>query len=334
MIDPRTRTAQYIPTGKSDTKKLDYDYMILATGLRRHWPAVPKSGRYSEYLKDARSFIDSIIGSNSSVGRRVVVIGAGAVGIEFAAEIKHNHPSLNVSLIHSRSEVLSSEPLPAEVKERVKLLLEEEGVDVILENRATVTTLNDRKFKVLLANGTEIVADAVLDTTKKGSATTGCLPADCLNEQGEVKATPQLSFPTSIPNSHRHFAAGDVVSWSGIKRAGGAMVMGQVAATNLFAALLNEEDVEAKFEPGRLPEFPVVIGLAVGKQCLTYNGTEVQYGEQLMKDYFQDDLGWNASLQYLGLTDVQENKVGKDKTETVVTEVGTDLDLEPVVITA
>jgi apoptosis-inducing factor 2 len=310
-LNPETCTAKYVPAGQLKEEQLEYDYVILATGLKRHWPAVPKSGYYADYMREAYDFIDSITGNGIGTERNVVVIGAGtsirsidlaweltcgtgAVGIEFAAEIKHNHPSLKVTLIHSRSEVLSSEPLPSEAKQRAKTLLEEEGVEVILGNRASVSKVSNGQFKVLLVNGTEIQADFVLDTTKKGSATTNCLPSDCLDEQGEVKVTPQLTFPTAVPNSHRHFAAGDVVSWSGIKRAGGAMVMVQVAATNIFATLLNEEDTEAKFKLGALGEYPVVMGLAVGKQCMTYNGTDIMYGEQLMKDYFQDDLGWSG----------------------------------------
>ncbi|KAF2465795.1 FAD/NAD(P)-binding domain-containing protein [Lindgomyces ingoldianus] len=320
-IDPEVKIAEYIDRS-GQSRRQRYDYLIMATGLKRHWPAVPKSGSYAEYVRDAQVLIDKITGNGRvQEERKVVIIGAGAVGVEFAGEIKANYPSLSVTLVHSRSEVLSSEPLPTEVKERVKLLLGEEGVDLKLGNRASVADLSDGKFLVTLANGENIIADVVLDATKKGSPTTNCLPAECLDDENGIKVNSYLQFSSSIPNALSHFGVGDVITWSGIKRAGGAMVMGQVAATNVYASILNSENVTSKpFQLGELPEYPVVIGIAVGKQCLTYDSKQgVKWGVQLMKDYFQDDLGWAYSLKYLGLTDVDEK--GEDASKHTTVEI-------------
>jgi NADH dehydrogenase FAD-containing subunit len=237
----------------------------------------------------------------------------GAVGIEFAGEIKNHYPGISVTLVHSRPEVLSSEPLPAEVKEKARSILEEEGVKLVLGNRASVTELSNGKYEVRLANGNILTADAVLNTTTKGSATTGFLPGECLNDEKEIRITSNLQFRSGIPNSEYHFGVGDVVEWSGIKRAGGAMVMGQIAACNIYASILNSEDSNSNLKLADLPVYENVIGLAVGKQCLTYDKTNgVKWGVQLMKDYFQDDLGWAANLRYLRLTDVEEEVVKDD----------------------
>ncbi|KAF2112777.1 hypothetical protein BDV96DRAFT_497397 [Lophiotrema nucula] len=329
-IDPESKVAEWLDrNGK--TQKQSYDYVVTATGLKRHWPAVPKSGSYVEYKKDAQELIDKITGHGAKQeGRKVVVIGAGAVGIEFAGEISNHYPSIHVTLVHSREEVLSSEPLPSEVKAKVKDLLEEEGVHLVLGNRATITQLPDSKYEVTLANGDKLSADLVLDTTRKGSPTTGFLPAETLNEEQEIKVTPQLSFESSIPNKEAHFGVGDVIAWSGIKRAGGAMVMGQLVAANVYASILNSEDSSNNYTLGELPEYPAVIGIAVGKQCLTYDkASGIQYGVQKMADYFQDDLGWAANLKYLGLTDVEdhvEQKVGYAE----MSEVGVAAEQVPV----
>jgi NADH dehydrogenase FAD-containing subunit len=248
----------------------------------------------------------------------------GAVGVEFAAEIKNYYPGISVTLVHSRSEVLSNEPLPTEVKEKAKSLLEEEGVDLALGNRASVFELPDGKQEVRLADGTILIADAVLDATTKGTATTGFLPTKCLNEEKEIKITSNLQFQSGTPNAESHFAVGDVVEWSGIKRAGGAMVMGQLAASNIYASILNSEDTTNNFTLAELPSYDNVIGLAVGKQCLTYDKTNgMKFGEQLMKDYFQDDLGWAANLRYLRLTDVKNEDVKKPAT-VQLTEVASE----------
>lgn len=326
-VDPQAKVAEWCDrSGK--TQQQAYDYLVMATGLKRHWPAVPKSGSYEEYLRDGKVFIEQITGNNPTKHkhRRVVVIGAGAVGVEFAAEIKTNYPKIGVTLVHSRAEVLSSEPLPSDVKDRVRILLEEEGVDLVLGSRASITEQPNGQFTVTLANGAIITADFVIDSTKKGTPTTDVLPDECLNEDKEVMVHQSLIFKDTIPNASSHYGVGDVIAWSGIKRAGSATVMGQAAAQNIYASILNSEMPATTPDSERhtsteLPAWAAVIGLAVGKQCLTYDPTNgMKYGVDVMQAYFGDDLGWAANLKYLGLTDVVEKTEEVEKTRMV--EVG------------
>jgi NADH dehydrogenase FAD-containing subunit len=337
-VDPEAKVAEWCDR-KGTTQRQAYDYLVMATGLKRHWPAVPKSGSYEEYLRDGKTFIENITGGDLAqhLGRRVVVIGAGAVGVEFAAEIKNCYPQIGVTLVHSRAEVLSSEPLPADVKDRVRILLEEEGVELVLGNRASITEQPNGQSTVTLASGETITADFVIDSTKKGTPTTEVLPSECLNEDKEIMVHQSLMFKETIPNSNSHYGVGDVIEWSGIKRAGSATVMGQAAAQNIYASILNTElsgsaPATERHSLTELPAWAAVIGLAVGKQCLTYDPTNgMKYGVEVMQSYFGDDLGWAANLKYLGLTDVveKENTDGPvEKAEMV--EVG----IKPVQTTA
>lgn len=101
-----------------------------------------------------------------------------------------------------------------------------------------------------------------------------------------------------MPNAQYHFAAGDIVSWSGIRRCGGAMHMGQYVAENVHAHMLKEvAGVEPTWK--ELSEFPAVIGLAVGKKAVIYGPEEgTQDGEDLMKVYFGQDLGFQSRFSY------------------------------------
>ncbi|KAF2993437.1 hypothetical protein E8E13_001174 [Curvularia kusanoi] len=338
-INPEAKVAEWSDrSGK--TQQQAYDYLVVATGLKRHWPAVPKSGSYEEYLRDGKAFIEKITGGDESKheGRRIVVIGAGAVGIEFAGEIKQHYPKIAVTLVHSRDQVLSSEPLPAELKDRVGTMLKEEGVDVVLGNRAKIEELSNGKFEVTLANGEKITADFVIDSTRKGSPTTHILPDECLNEDKEIVVHNSLMFKDTIPNHKYHFGVGDVIQWTGIKRAGSATVMGQAAAMNIYSSILNSELPETAPESDRhgqteLPSWDAVIGIAVGKQCLTYDPKNgIKYGVEVMQNYFGNDLGWSASLKYMGLTDTVdpvEVEVQEPEAATL-TEVG----IKPVSIAA
>lgn len=312
-VDPEAKIAEWSDrSGK--THQQAYDYLIMATGLKRHWPAVPKSGSYEEYLKDSKAFISKIVGGDPQKpveGRRVTVIGAGAVGVEFAGEIKTHYPGVKVTLIHSRDQVLSSEPLPSDVKDKVKDILEEEGVEVITGNRASITEQANGEFEVKLANGRVLTADFVIDSTTKGEPTTGVLPDACLNSDKEIEVNEDLSFKDQIPNAAAHFGVGDVVAWSGIKRAGSAMVMGQAAAHNIYVQILNSERTNASSEdpynPYSLTQWGPVIGIAIGKQCLTWGAEAgMKYGVEVMQGYFGDDLGWAGNLKYMELTDVVE----------------------------
>jgi NADH dehydrogenase FAD-containing subunit len=337
-INPDAKVAEWCDrNGK--TQQQAYDYLVVATGLKRHWPAVPKSGSYEEYMKDGEAFIKKITGGDSSKlqSRKIVVIGAGAVVIEFAGEIKKYYPEIGVTLVHSRAEVLSSEPLPSELKERIKTMLEEEGVNLVLGSRATITELANGQYDVTLANGEKLTADFVIDSTRKGEPTTEILPGACLNEDKEIMVQQNLMFKDTIPNSTSHFGVGDVIAWSGIKRAGSATVMGQAAAQNIYSAMLNSELPTSAQESDRyieteLPSWEAVIGIAVGKQCLTYDPKNgIKYGVEVMQNYFGDDLGWAASLKYMGLTDVIEvESVVEEPEAAKLTEVG----IKPVSISA
>lgn len=76
-IDPELKVAEWLDrSGK--TQQQSYDYIIVGTGLKRHWPAVPKTGLYEDYIRDAKALHDRITGGNPNTNdRKVVVIGAG-----------------------------------------------------------------------------------------------------------------------------------------------------------------------------------------------------------------------------------------------------------------
>jgi hypothetical protein len=156
-----------------------------------------------------------------------------------------------------------------------------------------------------------------------------------------------LMFKDTIPNASSHYGVGDVIAWSGIKRAGSATVMGQAAAQNIYASILNSEISAPSILPSdaistaphtetgteteryaltELPAWAAVIGLAVGKQCLTYDPTNgMKYGVDVMQGYFGDDLGWAANLKYLGLTDVIEKEGLEEPEKVEMGEVGVEI---------
>lgn len=101
-----------------------------------------------------------------------------------------------------------------------------------------------------------------------------------------------LQFPESLPNADSHFAVGDAVSWSGIKRSGNAHIMGQFAATNIVQMLIAVEDggnsEEAKL--AACPPFKSMMSLAIGEQAIGMR-FGLMYGKEVKERAFGRGLG-------------------------------------------
>ncbi|KAL2009820.1 hypothetical protein VTN00DRAFT_5627 [Thermoascus crustaceus] len=223
----------------------------------------PCASTRQQYIQDAKSHIASIKDSRDNP---VVVIGGGAVGTEFAAEIKHYHPEQRVILIHSRSTVLSNEPLPEALKENTLKTLKRDGVEIILE------------IRLQLSNGDELVAGHTIWATSRHLPRTDFLPPESLNENGFVKVLSTMQFCPTILKSSMHFVVGDIAEWPGIKRVGRALSMGQCAAVNIVKLMATTSSKQSKeTEAFELQEYPYKWGM--------FDGPEVY------KNSFGTDLG-------------------------------------------
>lgn len=297
-VDPSTRTATVLDAATQEPRSLTYDYLVVSTGLRRAWPAVPQSLRRKQYLLEAGAHIDRV--RNHAAADGVVVVGGGAVGIEMAAELKVVAPGTRVTLVHSRDRLLSSEPLPDECKDRALELVREAGVEVLLGKRLAGTTeVRDDETgrtvtEVAFADGGRMRAGAVIVAVSKSVPSTGFLPAAALDGEGYIKVRANMMFPEDTPDAASHFAIGDAIRWSGIKRCGGAMHMGYMVAHNIHELVLERMNgTSPKFQ--EMSEVPPMIGLAVGKKAVSYGPAQgVMSGEDVMKAFFGADLGFDS----------------------------------------
>ncbi|RGP64181.1 apoptosis-inducing factor 2 [Fusarium longipes] len=301
-VDPAAKQATILAHLTQDKTTLQYDYLVAATGLRRVWPVVPQSLTRKEYLLEAENHINAV--QNAKHG--VVVVGGGAVGIEMAAELKMVKPHLNVTLVHSRDKLLSSEGLPDETKDVALKLLREAGVEVLMSHRLASkskveTTDGSEKYDIEFTNGHRMSASVVIMAISRSVPTSTYLPASALDEDGFVKIKPNLQFEQGTPNAGSHYAAGDITKWPGIKRCGGAMHHGHYVALNIHQSILSQR-------AGHVPSYkeiavyPPVIGLAVGKKAVASSpDTGTTAGEDVLQSCFRDDLGWTICWNYMQL---------------------------------
>ncbi|KAK0610569.1 pyridine nucleotide-disulfide oxidoreductase-like protein [Bombardia bombarda] len=304
-VDTESKIATVVANGGDPTtSQIQYDYLVASAGLRRVWPVVPQSLRRKQYLFEASEHIRA----SANARHGVAVVGGGAVGIEMAAELKLVQPQLTVTLVHSRSQLLSSEPLPAEAKDASLVLVREAGVDVLLSHRLdrteeeTSDNGSDKCLRLHFTNGHTMLADQVIMAISRPIPSSSFLPAQALDKDGYVRIRPDLAFPADVANGDDHFAIGDMVSWSGIKRCGGAMHMGYFAANNVYRRMVQRIGRGGEGDVKELKEIPPMIGLAVGKKAMSYwPQTGVAMGEDVMEAFFGNDLGFTICWNHLQL---------------------------------
>jgi len=74
QLDCAAKSATYLDITTNSQKQLDYDYVIIATGIRRQWPVVPQVSTHVEYVREGLKHVGSVAGAKNGV---VVVVGGG-----------------------------------------------------------------------------------------------------------------------------------------------------------------------------------------------------------------------------------------------------------------
>ncbi|GAW19188.1 hypothetical protein ANO14919_086720 [Xylariales sp. No.14919] len=300
-VDCQNKTVTISERKTQKTRVENYDFFVAATGLRRAWPVVPQALTRETYLTEVGVHCDKVLNATAPV----LVVGGGAVGIEMATELKYVKPSVQVTLAHSRDKLLSAEPLPDMVKDCALELTEQSGVKVLLNHRLSSSTpIKDADgsvvYEVEFTNGHKMVVSEVITAISNSIPSSTYLPQQALDSDGYVNAQATMHFPVDVPNTESHFAAGDMIHWSGIKRCGGALYQGKIAAWNIHQTMLQQ--LQGK-EPDflRLGEVPPMIGLAVGKNAISYGTEGMNYGPQVMQLFFEEDLGFRIVWDHLQL---------------------------------
>jgi NADH dehydrogenase FAD-containing subunit len=213
--------------------RLDADYLVLATGSTSPVPSrVDVTGRAAgaERLRAVR---DSLERSS-----RVLLLGAGPIGLEFAGEIAAAWPSKQVIVV-DRGPALVGGRFPDEFRAELGRQLDALGVKVLLGT--TLTGAPDpapgtvRPFTVTTAAGEIIAADLWFPCYGTGvtSDYLGGSLAAARQPDGRVTVTEHLR----VAGHERVFAIGDLTDIPEMKMARAAFQHGEVAAANIRALI-------------------------------------------------------------------------------------------------
>ena len=221
-------------------EELPADYLVLATGSSYPFPAKSDVDR----TVDAH---EKTLGTHAALAAaaRVLLVGAGAVGIELAGEIKAVWPSKQVTLVNVADDVLGG-PFRADLKAELRRQLAALGVQVLLGSplRAAPPTEPGelRTFTVATQAGTAVTADIwfrCYGVLPVSDYLAGGLAA-ARGADGHIEVTPTLQ----VAGQDRVFAIGDV-STADRKVAGAASRQAATVAANIRALIEAGPDAAA-----------------------------------------------------------------------------------------
>ena len=143
----------------SDGASLAYDHLVLATGARNR--PLPVPGADLDGVRQLRGLADAdALKAEIEAARAIVVVGAGFIGLEFAAVAAAR--GLSVSVIEAAERPMAR-AVSAEMGEFFRAAQEAMGVRFVFGAGVTAIRGRDgRAAGVVLADGRELAADLVL----------------------------------------------------------------------------------------------------------------------------------------------------------------------------
>lgn len=198
-------------------KEVPYDYLVLASGSTYKKPFRQRNVVVAEHGHELRNHHEQLVEA-----KRVLVVGGGIVGVELAAEIANTYPLKEVTLVHSKDQLLNT--FSWKIAFAATRYLSRAGVKIVYENR--VTKVEGKKFTT--NTGKQITADlAFMCVGNKPNVT--YLEKAFLDEHGRVQVDKHLR----IPGTEHIFAGGDITGLSETKLAQNAQKHARIIAENI-----------------------------------------------------------------------------------------------------
>jgi NADH dehydrogenase FAD-containing subunit len=261
----RDRAVSVDPKGVrlASGRRVEADHLVLATGSGYPYPAKPnpEATDIAQQLDDLRRTHKEL-----SAAGRVLILGAGPVGLELAGEIKDVWPDKAVIIVDRAGQLLRGF-LP-EVRDSLGRQLDERGIELRLGTSLTapppVPSGQATRFAVTTDKGEEIVADiwfrAFGVQINTGLLTDGHLTP--LTDQGMIPVTEHLN----VQGYDHVYAIGDVADLPDPKMASYAMEHAMIVARNIRAQLAGDQpDAVHTPTPGRRILLPLGTHAGVGQ---------------------------------------------------------------------
>jgi NADH dehydrogenase FAD-containing subunit len=274
---------------------VEADYIVLATGSTYPFPAKSNVHDTEEAIDNYRAAHDELTHAN-----RVLLVGAGPVGIELAGEIHSTWPDKHITILDLADDVLGDR-FRSDLRAELRSQLVDLGVELVLgeglrEFPPTVAAELDT-FTVTTNSGRDITADIWFQcfgvTPVSDYLSADLAPAR--RPDGLVTVGPALQ----VEGHENVFAIGDV-STADVKMAGMAGREAQVVAENIIKMANGDKNL-TRYEPFG-PAIVVPIGPEGGSgqlpgqdELMSRETVVTLKGRDLMVDRYAEILGVTAS---------------------------------------
>lgn len=274
-------------------ERLDADHIVLASGSDYPFPAKMDTDVTAEALERIRAAHKELAGAE-----RVLIVGAGPVGLELAGEVKHVWPKKHVTVVDPAERLMPRfEP---RMREDLRRQLDALGVELLLgtalAEEPSSAPGRAEAFTVATpgAPGGELSADIWFRC--HGVSVTG----DYLDEelagartpQGHVRVSDTLNVEvvTADGTGRTHgrvlphiYALGDLTALAEPKMAGHARRHAEVVAANILARIRGEEPASV-YRPSPIPSILLPLGPSGGVgQVPTPEGPSVLAAEAVAR---------------------------------------------------
>lgn len=209
---------------RTRTREVTYDRLVVATGARVAVPPIPNI--WIAGILPVRTLLDcGRILETASVGRRVIILGGGVLGVETAVALRRR--GCDVVLVES-GETLMGRQLDVTAARLLRQRIERLGVRVLVSSQAAAIEGDESVEGIRLGTGDFERADRVL-------LATGIVPNVSLVRGAGLKVNRGVVVDDTMQTSDPDiYAAGDVVEHQGQVYGAWAtaMEMGSVAGGN------------------------------------------------------------------------------------------------------
>lgn len=232
-------------------KRVPYEYLIIATGTKLPSPSSLKT----EDKKPGVAFFQSYQ-LKIKRARKICLLGAGAVGVQLATDIKELYPDKDVTIIHSRNETMSRFD-PRLHYDYVAPRCRELGIELLLRSRAVIPAEgfpeDGSEYTVSTQDGRTVTADLFILTTGQTPSSDFVKDLGIVNEMNRfIRIKPTLQVDNDEYTNV--FAVGDVADTQGPKAARPATKHVDVVVANICKMIQNDTANLETFtnEPGKL----------------------------------------------------------------------------------
>lgn len=226
---------------------IEADYVVLCTGTTYPFPAKHMVSQASV----AKARLDQTR-ENLARAKRVMLVGAGTVGVEFAGELTSTYPDLEVVMVDKEPTILGTPGYIDELREILTKQLEERGIELVLGCPLAYMPPTDvgmlSTFQVETLAGVPIEADMWF--LCYGAQTSSGYLHGSYSQLMHADGTIMVDEYMRVKGTESVYAVGDITDVPESKRADAARAHARVVIANIRDQLSGRQP-STTYAPGK-----------------------------------------------------------------------------------